>query len=131
MTTVSLNPEHPSKVTVHSLPCKIKYTGKSNVSDWFPEQDPNAKIPNACGIDGSIVDNELQQQKYSHSRPSSYFRGRAVLKNTVKFDKGIRGFKLNKVQTASNTESVWSTEGTFKHINVWSLTTKSRTKHEQ
>merc|ERR1719244_1747506 len=66
-----------------------------------------------------------------YNKPSAYFRGRAVLKNTVPFDSGIRGFKLTKIQTASHTEKVWSTEGTFDEMHVWSLTNKSRTKHEQ
>jgi len=77
------------------------------------------------------VDNKLQQQKYSYSRPSAYFRGRALLKSTVRFNEGIQGFKLNKVQTANHAEKVWSTEGTFDQIHVWSLNNKSRIKHEQ
>ena len=131
MTTVSLTSEHPIKVTVHSLPCKIRYTGKAKVSDYFIETEPDAVIPNQCGMNGSIIGNELDQSKYSYKKPYCYFRGRALLKNTVKFDKAIKGYRLQHTQTANNTESVWETTGVFEEVNVWSLTNKTRDKYEK
>ena len=131
MTTVTLSSDHPGKATVHSLPCKIKYTGKAKVSDYFVETAPNTVIPNGCGIDGSIIGNKLDQSKYSYDRPVCYFRGRALLKKTVKLDDGVKGFKLQHTPTGNNTETVWATKGVFDEMNVWSLSNKSRDKYEK
>ena len=130
MTTLSLHENHPKEITINSLPCNIKYTGKANVTDFFVETAPNSKLPNQCGINGSIVDNKLDQEKYSYDEPSVYFRGRALLKRTIKFDDGIKGFYLKKTETANNIESVWETQGKFDQINVWRLTNKKRIKYE-
>eukprot|EP01084_Bolivina_argentea_P219092 371669_1 len=125
MTTVSLQRNHPKKVNVHSLPCKIKYTGKAKVSDYFVETEAGAPLPNECGINGSIVNDTLKQDKYSYDQNSCYFRGRALLKSTIEFKDGICGYELNKTETA------WETKGVFEHINVWRLTNKKRDKYER
>ena len=130
MTTLSMHDNHPNDVTINSIPCKIKYTGKAKVSDFFVEAQPNSKIPNECGINGSIVDNELDQSKYSYDKPSTYFRGRALLKSEMKFDDGIKGFYLKKTETANNIDFVWETQGKFDKINVWRLTNKNRDKYD-
>eukprot|EP01084_Bolivina_argentea_P124394 220425_1 len=130
MTTISLHANHPNKVTIHSLPCKIKHTGPAKVSDYFIETELEAKLPNDCGIDGSIVDNKLQQKKYSYNETNAYFRGRALLKNVMKFDEGICGYQLNQADTGNDTDKVWETKSVFKHINIWKLTNKQREKYE-
>ena len=130
MSTLSLRSNHPNKVTIHSLPCKIKYSGKAKVSDYFIETEPKSKLPNECGLNGSIIDNKLQQEQYQYDDTCTYFRGRALLKSEMKFNDGICGFQLKKTQTANNTENVWETNGKFDKINVWRLTNKERNKYE-
>mmetsp|Transcript_50699 Transcript_50699/g.84303 ORF Transcript_50699/g.84303 Transcript_50699/m.84303 type:complete len:163 (+) Transcript_50699:49-537(+) len=130
MATISLHVDHPQKVTVHSLPCKIKYSGKAAISDYFIERDSDAALPNETGITGSIVGNELKQAKYKYDETSAYFRGRALLKNSVEFKDGVCGYRLKQTQTANNSEKVWQTNGSFKEVQCWRLNNKKRTKYE-
>ena len=131
MSTLCLHDNHPTKVVIHSIPFKIKYDGKANISDYFIPNEGGSELANGCGINGSIVDNKLDQNKYSfNNKTHCYFRGRALLKNIVKFDDGICGYKLKKTETADNTQNVYETIGVFDNINVWQLTNRKRTKYE-
>jgi len=108
------------EVDLHSLPCEIKYNGRSDVSTFFKPFD-HPDLTNAAGFHGSNVQQEASEQiakgKYV------YFRGRRLKARETDLQDCTAVILERK-------KNGWQCGGKIKNFNVWELPNYKRTKIE-